>query len=31
MSELNKLEKYIISKKDKIKISSKDIKGGNIF
>ncbi len=31
MSELNKLEKYIISKKDKIQISSKDIKGGDIF
>ena len=26
MIELNQLEKYIISKKDKIKISSKDIK-----
>ena len=25
MSELNKLEQYIISKKDKIQISSKDI------
>ena len=31
MSELNKLEKYIISKKDKIRISSKDIKVGDIF
>ena len=31
MSELNKLEKYIISKKDKIQISSKDIKSGDIF
>ena len=31
MIELNKLEKYIISKKDKIQISSKDIKSGDIF
>ena len=31
MSELNKLEQYIISKKDKIQISSKDIKSGDIF
>ena len=31
MSELNKLEQYIISKKDKIQISSKDIKVGDIF
>ena len=31
MSELNKFEKYIISKKDKIQISSKDIKPGDIF
>ncbi len=31
MTELNKLEKYIISKKDKIQISSKDIKNGDIF
>ena len=31
MSELNKLEQYIISKKDKIRISSKDIKPGDIF
>ena len=30
MSELNKLEKYIISKKDKIQISSKEIKVGDI-
>ena len=31
MIELNQLEKYIISKKDKIQISSKDIKSGDIF
>ena len=31
MSELNKFEQYIISKKDKIQISSKDIKVGDIF
>ena len=31
MIEANKLEKYIISKKDKIQISSKDIKSGDIF
>ena len=31
MIELNKLDKYIISKKDKIQISSKDIKKGDIF
>ncbi len=31
MSELNKLEQYIISKKDKIQISSEDIKDGDIF
>ena len=31
MIELNQLEKYIISKKDKIQISSKDIKNGDIF
>ena len=31
MSELNKLEQYIISKKNKIKISSKDIKVGDII
>jgi len=31
MSELKKFEEYVISKKDKIKISSKDIKKGDIF
>ncbi len=31
MNELNKLEKYIISRKDKIQISSLDIKSGDIF
>ena len=31
MIESNQLEKYIISKKDKIQISSKDIKSGDIF
>ena len=31
MSKFNKLEQYIISKKDKIQISSKDIKSGDIF
>ena len=31
MIELNQLEKYIISKKDKIQISSKDIKSGDVF
>ncbi len=31
MVELNKFEKYIISKKDKVRISSKDIKNGDIF
>ena len=31
MIELNQFEKYIISKKDKIQISSKDIKSGDIF
>ena len=31
MSDLNKFEKYIISNKDKIKISSKEVKRGDIF
>ncbi len=31
MSDLNKFEKYIISHKDKIKISSKEVKRGDIF
>ena len=31
MSDLNKFEKYIISHKDKIKISSKEVKRGDII